>query len=98
MLSGLEALIIGKVIGSLTSNKFEDLSYLAAIIWMPTGIIGSSAFLFGMSMLACGLGLLATYVRRNRKIGYREINLPRREDDTVEFKTQSNDRDHTKQR
>lgn len=82
----------------MTSNKFEDLSYLAAIIWMPTGIIGSSAFLFGMSMLACGLGLLATYVRRNSKVSDKEFSLPRREDDTVEFKAQPNYRDHTEQR
>lgn len=65
---------------------------------MPMGIIGSSAFLFGIGVLAGGLGLFATYVRRNSKVSDKEFSLPRREDDTVEFKAQSNDRDHTKQR
>ena len=82
----------------MTTSRLEDLSYLAAIIWMPMGVLAESAFLFGVGMLTLGLGLLTTYVRLNKKSVYTEIKLPSREDDTVEFKAEPNDRDHTEQK
>lgn len=98
MLRKLPASITGKDIRSLNRMRFEDFCYLAGIIWMPMGVTGSSAFLFGLGMVVVGLGLMVAYVRRNSKATYTDIDLPRREDDTVEFNTQSDDRDNADKR
>ena len=59
------------------------------------GIIGKSAFLSGMGMIALGLGLLFTYIRMNSKSTYKVVSLPKREDDTVELSVQPDNRDHS---
>ena len=63
------------------------------------GIVLGSALLLGISLIPLGLGLLCTYVRRNKDVSYKLVRLPeRKEDDTVEFNAQSDDRDHADKR
>lgn len=81
----------------MSNTRLEDYCFLTAIIWIPMGVLGKSAVLFGLAMMAAGAGLLLNYIRRNRETTYNTIHFPNREeDDTIEIQPYRGDNPNKK--